>query len=165
MREEISISNRMPHTTVSNDKEQPISFLSKTLSKEQLNWKVPEKECYAIWYDLKKLEYLIRDVRFTLHTDHRNLTFLKTAGSDKVMRWKLEIQEYDCKVIFIKGEDNHIADAFSRLCAVETLDEEENVCAVDEIHYYVPDKLWHIIEKCHNAKHGHGGVQLTQRVH
>jgi hypothetical protein len=144
-----------------NAKEMPISFLSKTLSKEQLNWKVPEKECYAIWYGLKKLEYLIRDVRFTLHTDHRNLTFLKTAGSDKVMRWKLEIQEYDCKVIFIKGEDNHIADNFSRLCAVETLDEDEQLCSVAEFNVYIPDKLWHIIEKSHNARHGHGGVLRT----
>jgi hypothetical protein len=123
----------------------PISFLSKTLSKEQLNWKVPEKECYAIWYGLKKLEYLIRDVRFTLHTDHRNLTFLKTAGSDKVMRWKLEIQEYDCKVIFIKGEDNHIADNFSRLCAVETLDEDKQLCSVAEFNVYIPDKLKSLI--------------------
>ena len=140
-----------------DDKEQPISFLSKTLSKEQLNWKVPEKECYAIWFGLKKLEYLIRDVRFTLHTDHRNLTFLKTAGSDKVMRWKLEIQEYDCKVIFIKGEDNHIADAFSRLCAIETENEEENLCLVAKIQFYVSNKVWKVIEQCHNAKSAHGG--------
>jgi hypothetical protein len=56
------------------------------------------------------------------------------------MRWKLEIQEYDCKVIIIKGEDNHIADAFSRLCAVETVG-EETLCLVDEIGFHIPDKL------------------------
>jgi hypothetical protein len=103
--------------------EYPVAFLSKTLSKEQLKWKVPEKECYAIFWSFKKLEYLIRDIKFTLHTDHRNLTFLKTAGSDKILRWKLEIQGYNCRVIFIKGEDNMVADGFSRF-GVTNFDEE-----------------------------------------
>ena len=45
--------------------EYPVACLSKTLSKEQLRWKVPEKECYAIFWSFKKLAYLIRDIHFT----------------------------------------------------------------------------------------------------
>jgi hypothetical protein len=88
------------------DREYPIYCLSKTLSREQQRWSTPEKECYAIWYTLTKLEYLLRDTQFTLHTDHRNLTFLATNGSEKVIRWKLVIQECDCKVDCSKGELN-----------------------------------------------------------
>jgi len=36
--------------------EHPVYFISKSLVKEQLNWSVPEKECFAIWYALKKLD-------------------------------------------------------------------------------------------------------------
>jgi hypothetical protein len=45
------------------------------------------------------------------------------------MRWKLEIQEYDCDVRYIKGPENYIADAFSRLCDVTSEDpnDEENI--------------------------------------
>ena len=56
--------------------EYPIAFVSKALHKEQLRWDTPEKECYAIFYSLQKLSYLIRDTHFTLRTDHKNLTFL-----------------------------------------------------------------------------------------
>ena len=115
------------------------------MSKEQLKWKVPEKECYAIFWSFKKLEYLIRDIKFTLHTDHRNLAFLKTAGSDKILRWKLEIQGYNCRVIFIKGEDNMVADGFSRF-GVTNFDEEENDNTTEflnliDIDFHVPNNI------------------------
>ena len=54
-------------------KDQPIAFMSKSLSGAELRWSTIEKECYAIVYALKKFEYLIRDTHFTLRTDHRNL--------------------------------------------------------------------------------------------
>jgi hypothetical protein len=51
-----------------------------------------------------------------VETGHKNLTFLKTVQSAKVRRWQLALQEFDFKYIHIKGEDNVVADAFSRLC-------------------------------------------------
>ena len=39
-------------------------------------------------------------------------------GSPKVFRRKLFIQEYSCNIEHISGSDNHVADAFSRLCAI-----------------------------------------------
>jgi hypothetical protein len=51
-----------------------------------------------------------------VETDHKNLTNLKTAKSAKVRRWLLVLQEFDFEYIHIKGEDNVVADAFSRLC-------------------------------------------------
>ena len=43
---------------VIHDVDHHVFFISKSLVKEQLNWSVPEKECYAIWYALKKLDHL-----------------------------------------------------------------------------------------------------------
>ncbi len=57
----------------------------------------------------------MRDVKFVVETDHKNLTFLKTAQSAKVRRWQLTLQEFDFRYIRIAGTDNVIADAFSRL--------------------------------------------------
>ena len=54
--------------------EQPIAFISKSLSGAQLNWSTIEKEQYTIVYALNKLDYLLRDIPFTLRTDHKNLT-------------------------------------------------------------------------------------------
>jgi len=54
-------------------KEYPISFLSKTLQGAQLRWSTPEKEAYAIFFAITKLEPILRDRVFTLRTDHANL--------------------------------------------------------------------------------------------
>ena len=51
----------------------PIAFLSQSLKGAQLRWAINEKEQYAIVFALKKLQYLLRDVYFTLRTDHLNL--------------------------------------------------------------------------------------------
>ncbi len=70
-----------------------------------------EKEAYAIFYTINKFDFLLRDVRFVVETDHKNLTFLKTDQSAKVRRWQLALQEFNFKYIHIKGEDKIVADA------------------------------------------------------
>ena len=65
-------------------RELPIRFISKALHKAQLNWSTFEKEAYAIFYTITKFDFLLRDVQFVVETDHKNLTFLKTAQSAKV---------------------------------------------------------------------------------
>jgi hypothetical protein len=100
----------------SGNKELPIIFISKALNTTQLNWSTIEKEAYAIYYTLKKFDYLLRDVEFLLQTDHKNLTYLRTAASAKVRRWKMELQEYSFQLQHIAGEQNVVADGFSRLC-------------------------------------------------
>ena len=94
----------------------PIEFISKTLTKAERKWSTYEKEAYAIFYSLRKWEHLLRDVRFTLFTDHKNLTYLTKDPSPKVMRWRMAVQDYDFNIAYIPGEENIIADGFSRLC-------------------------------------------------
>jgi hypothetical protein len=45
--------------------EVPIAFVSKALNITEKNWTIEEKEAYAIFYTLKKLEYLLKGVKFT----------------------------------------------------------------------------------------------------
>jgi hypothetical protein len=97
--------------------EQPLAFISKTLSDQEKRWSVYEKEAYAIYYSIKKFDHFLRGNHFTLFTDHRNLTFLNKPPSDKVMRWRLAVQEFGFNVAYIKGELNNIADSMSRCVA------------------------------------------------
>ncbi len=71
-------------------------------------------------------DFLLRNVRFGVKTDHKNQTFLKTAQSAKVRRWQLALEEFDFEYMHIKGEDNVVADAFSRLCDHHPMDGEAN---------------------------------------
>ena len=127
---------------VVEDIEQPIGFLSKTLTKAEKRWSVYEKEAYAIFYALRKWEHHLRDNKFTLYTDHRNLTFLNKDPSPKVQRWKIAVQDYDFDIAYIEGENNEIADSLSRFCPRVLSQEEEdsiiNSLTLDDIKAQFP---------------------------
>ena len=97
----------------------PIRLISKPLSKVQTRWSTPEKEMYAIWYSLKALDHLIRDVPILIKTDHLNLVKEMTTCSHKIIRWQMDIQSYIQHREHIAGVDNIVADNFSRLCAID----------------------------------------------
>ena len=136
-------------------KEHPIGFMSKFFKDEQLNWSVPEKECLAIIFALRKWNYLLSDIYFQLHTDHANLVFLNSGHSSKVERWKLEIQQFDVGWNHISGETNVVADALSRLCFITS----EHLYLLDE--FKVPPEISDIIQQCHNSLVGHHGFERT----
>ena len=118
-------------------------FLSKSLTKQQQRWSENKKEYYAIVQSFEKMEHLIKDRFFTLRTDHENLTRTYSTGSAKVLRWKMQIQEFTFKDEFLKGEDNPIADGFSRLCAKS--DEEESNWA-NAIEEFAPDSVTSLVQ-------------------
>ena len=103
-----------------DNKELPILFVSKSLQGAQLNWSTIEKEAYAIFYTLKTHDQLLRDIKFTIRTDHKNLTYINLESSQKVRRWKMFLQEFNFDLEHVAGQDNPVADAFSRLCPSAT---------------------------------------------
>jgi hypothetical protein len=135
------------------NEQRPIRFISKALTGAQLNWSTPEKEAYAIFFSITKLEHLLRDVKFILQTDHKNLTFID-KGKGKILRWKLALQEYNFSINHIPGQDNIVADGLSRLCALHP---------EDFIHdsFEIPADLYKILAKVHNTNVGHFGEELT----
>jgi transposase InsO family protein len=145
-------------------REVPIAFMSKSLTERESRWSTPEKECYAIYYSLVKFEYLLRDIHFCIRTDHKNLTYLNNSVNEKVNRWKLKIQHYDFDIEYIPGEDNFIADAFSRLIPndkeyLNVLDEFEQLNLLDE--FKLDTKTYKKISRVHNSSNGHFGVERT----
>ena len=66
------------------------------------------------------MNHLLRDIHFTLQTDHKNVIYINDTASPKVVRWKLEIQEYDFDIEHIAGKNNPVADGLSRDCQFPT---------------------------------------------
>ena len=50
----------------------------------------------------------------TVFTDHKNLTY-ENLSTDCVTRWRLLVEEYGPTIKYIKGVNNVVADALSRL--------------------------------------------------
>ena len=146
--------------------EHPVNFVSKAIASNHSSWDTPMKEGYAIFYALRKWEYLLRDRQFTIETDHENLTRLRDdhfETNKMVKRWFTAYQEYDVlKWVHRKGKDNDIPDTLSRLCPREP---KEHV-AVSLFHMTgteIPPDKWDIIAQFHNSGTGHGGIHRTIR--
>jgi hypothetical protein len=155
------------------EKEHPIGFISKSLVSGHDSWDIPMKEGFAIFYALRKWEYLLRDRQFTVLTDHENLTRLRTerSANKMVTRWFMSYQEYDILAwVHVPGVDNEVPDSFSRLCANEckgysdTAGEEATAMLFQLSGYEMDPKHWDIIRtKAHGhlSDRGHGGVKRT----
>jgi transposase InsO family protein len=141
--------------------EYPIAFLSRSFSDRERRWGVPQKEAYGIFFALSKLEYLLRDIHFTLFTDHENLVYMNRCDAGIIKRWKLAIQEYSFDILHIKGVNNFIADAFSRMIPILDINSEEVIMMADE--FKIPPTEYKMISSVHNTICGHMGVEQTMK--
>ena len=99
---------------------------------------------------------------FVLETDSKNLTFLNNAPLSRVYRWKLAIQRYDFRLKHIPGEQNVVADAFSRCVFDEHSTDAFPVQAVAAMTELVLTPEQHEqCGRCHNSTVGHHGVERT----
>ena len=139
----------------------PIAFVSKSLTDIQLRWSVIQKEAFAIFYCCTTLDYLLRDRKFIIETDHRNLTYLQKNNNSMVIRWDIAIQELDYTVRFIPGSQNTIADSMSRQCPNFSTEPDIQMLAALEDFKNVTDENIEHISQCHNSIIGHGGIERT----
>ncbi|KAK6173844.1 hypothetical protein SNE40_017230 [Patella caerulea] len=99
------------------EEELPVYMLSHTLSNTQSRWSTIEKECYAIHYALQKLDFYLHDAEFIIRTDHKPLKYLLDSpmNNKKLEMWSLTISAYNCKIEYLSGKQNVIADFLSRM--------------------------------------------------
>ncbi len=89
----------------------PIAFFSRKLSKTQQKISVTEIEFLAIVGTLKEFKGMLWGQDIKVFTDHKNLTrHALGLTSNRVYRWRLLLEEYAPKIIYIKGIHNTVAD-------------------------------------------------------
>ena len=106
---------QIPEGAVGEKDLQVIAFVSKKLSGAARNWSVIEKECFSIFYSVKKLSYYLFGKQFIIKTDHYNLLWMEASEIPKIVRMRVFLQSYNFQLKHIKGKDNIFADFLSRM--------------------------------------------------
>ncbi len=96
----------------------PISFFSKTLSKQERKWNSNEKECWSLVLAFRRNRHLLGASKIYCVTDNlttRYLQQLKTSSNPKILKWSLELQRFPYDIIHRPGSQIKCVDALSRI--------------------------------------------------
>lgn len=99
----------------------PIFFASKAFNRAEQNKSTIEKELIAIHFAVNHFRPYLYGTNFTVRSDHRPLIFLYKLKnpSSKLTRIRLDLEEYNFTVEYVKGTQNVVADALSRITIEE----------------------------------------------
>lgn len=118
-----------------NGKQLPVAFASKTFTQGESNKSTIEQELIAIHWAILHFRPYIYGKRFLVKSDHRPLSYLFSMKnpSSKLTRMRLDLEEYDFVVEYLKGKENYVADALSRISIDELKELNENVLLINKV--------------------------------
>ena len=124
---------------VISQKGRPIAFYSRKLRPEQTRYTTTEKELLSIVETLKEFRNILLGHKIVVYTDHKNLT-CKNFNTDRVMRWRLILEEYGPELRYIKGERNIVADTLSRLKILDSDEAHRQMSDAEIAELYAADE-------------------------
>jgi len=107
-------------------KDLPIAYASRRLNSAESHYTTSEKELLAIVWATKYFRPYLYGRRFKIVSDHKPLVWImniKDPGS-RLMRWRIQLAEYDFEIVHKSGSQNTNADALSRIGRVSTIEEQ-----------------------------------------
>lgn len=102
---------------LSNSDGRPVAYASRSLNKAEMNYPTIEKELLAIVWSVKYFRPYLYGRKFKIQTDHRPLVYLFTMRnpSSRLLKFRLQLEEYNFSIEYLKGCNNVAADALSRI--------------------------------------------------
>ncbi|CAC5369707.1 unnamed protein product [Mytilus coruscus] len=82
----------------------------------------------------KKLDHYLHNAEFTIKTDHKPLKYILESPmqNKKIQLWALGITGYNCKIEWLAGTENTIADYLSRIPNQIEVNKSDNKKTDDE---------------------------------
>lgn len=100
----------------------PLAFFSKKLTPKQAQWPAYYRELLAVYESVQHFRYILEVQHVTIFTDHKPLLYAFVQRREKLPPPQLNqlsfISQFTTDIRYIRGEDNVVADAMSRIDAV-----------------------------------------------
>nr|VZI25624.1 unnamed protein product [Spirometra erinaceieuropaei] len=101
-----------------NNQLQPLAFFSQKLKPAQTRYSTFSRELLAIHLAIRHFRHLLEGRDFSVHTDHKPLTYALKAKPDRYSPREVRhldyISQFTAVVRYIRGSDNVVANALSR---------------------------------------------------
>lgn len=110
-----------------NGSDLPIAYASKTFNPAEAKKHTIFQEMIAIHWAINHFKPYVYGRKFKIRTDHRPLVFLfgMKEPTKKLTQMRLDLEDYNFEIEYIKGKNNVGADALSRIAL--TSDELKNM--------------------------------------
>ena len=119
-----------------NDSWQPLGFLTKPLSSAQRKYSAYDRELLAIYTAVKRFRHALEGRHFIIYTNHKPLTYSFKQNPDKCSPRQFRhldyIEQFTTDIRYIKGPDNNVADALSRIEAIGMSVDHRTLAAAQE---------------------------------
>lgn len=111
----------------SDDKVHPICYASRTLTKTEANYSVPDLECLAIYFATAYFKHYLQYKKFLVLTDNISLSWLMSTKqpTGRKARWISHLQSLEFDIQYRSGAQNGNADGLSRAGGKNLLTDEE----------------------------------------
>ena len=95
----------------------PIAYTLGLFLDMQQSRSATEKEALTLYQSVLKFDLYLRGAKFILCCNHKLLEPFLSKGIKvaKLNRWFMELADYNIMFVYIKGKNNVLADAISRL--------------------------------------------------
>jgi len=122
-----------------NNKKQPVAFFSRKLTEAQTRYPASDLEALCITEVFDEYRTMLYGADIIVRTDHKNLT-QRDLKSQRLLHWRLLLEEFNPSFDYLPGPDNKVADALSRL-PMTPIAEEEAGSMLHECLLFYPDEV------------------------
>lgn len=110
-----------------NGQWQPLAYFSRKLTTKQTEWPTYYRELLAVYESVQHFRHILEVQHVTIYTDHKPLIYAFQQRREKLPPAQLNqlgfISQFSTDIVHIKGDDNIVADAMSRIEVITLTDD------------------------------------------